>query len=127
MGLLGVDHLIALQILPGFFSNCLFLVVYDSVVLIKQAVGLLSGCSPASGESGGRRMLTMVGLRMVWRGFLLDALKRVKLGGEAPDAEVVRVNGGPEEETMGVGRAYCRLLDLASPGRPLVVNFGSAT
>uniref|UniRef100_A0A8C4W388 Iodothyronine deiodinase n=1 Tax=Gopherus evgoodei TaxID=1825980 RepID=A0A8C4W388_9SAUR len=76
MGLLSVDLLIALQILPGFFSNCLFLALYDSVVLLKHMVLLLSRSKAARGEW--RRMLTSEGLRCVWNSFLLDAYKQVE-------------------------------------------------
>lgn len=74
MGLLSVDVLVRLQILPGFFSNCLFLALYDSVVLVKRVVSLLSR-SGAGGEW--QRMLTSAGLRSVWNSFLLDAYKQV--------------------------------------------------
>lgn len=75
MGLLSVDLLITLQILPVFFSNCLFLALYDSVVLLKHMVLLLSRSKSARGEW--RRMLTSEGLRCVWNSFLLDAYKQV--------------------------------------------------
>uniref|UniRef100_A0A8C3I6U9 Iodothyronine deiodinase n=1 Tax=Chrysemys picta bellii TaxID=8478 RepID=A0A8C3I6U9_CHRPI len=75
MGLLSVDLLIALQILPVFFSNCLFLALYDSVILLKHMVLLLSRSKAARGEW--RRMLTSEGLRCVWNSFLLDAYKQV--------------------------------------------------
>lgn len=71
------DLLVTLQILPGFFSNCLFLVLYDSVVLVKRAVALLSSSSAASGEW--RPMLTSAALRSIWNSFLLDAYKQVKI------------------------------------------------
>lgn len=67
---------VTLQMLPGFFSNCLFLALYDSVVLLKAVVSLLS-CSRAAGRGARRRMLTSAGLRSVWRSFLLDAYKQV--------------------------------------------------
>lgn len=75
MGLLSVDLLITLQILPVFFSNCLFLALYDSVVLLKHMVLLLSRSKAARCEW--RRMLTSEGLRCVWNSFLLDAYKQV--------------------------------------------------
>ncbi|KAF0044740.1 hypothetical protein F2P81_003898 [Scophthalmus maximus] len=76
MGMASEDLLVTLQILPGFFSNCLFLVLYDSVVLVKRVVALLS--SSRSGGSGEwRRMLTSAGLRSIWNSFLLDAYKQV--------------------------------------------------
>uniref|UniRef100_W5MR10 Iodothyronine deiodinase n=2 Tax=Lepisosteus oculatus TaxID=7918 RepID=W5MR10_LEPOC len=117
MGMLSVDLLVTLQILPGFFSNCLFLALYDSVVLVKRVVSALS-CSGSDGEF--QRTLTSAGLRSIWNSFLLDAYKQVKLGGDAPNSKVVKVPGGgrPDE---------CRLLDFESSDRPLVVNFGSAT
>uniref|UniRef100_A0A8C4PBP3 Iodothyronine deiodinase n=1 Tax=Dromaius novaehollandiae TaxID=8790 RepID=A0A8C4PBP3_DRONO len=61
MGLLSVDLLITLQILPVFFSNCLFLALYDSVLLLKHMVLFLSRSKAARGEW--RRMLTSEGLR----------------------------------------------------------------
>lgn len=75
MGAASVDLLVTLQILPGFFSNCLFLALYDSVVLVKRLVSLLS----CSGSGGGewQRMLTSAGLRSIWNSFLLDAYKQV--------------------------------------------------
>ncbi|KAJ8270009.1 hypothetical protein GJAV_G00109280 [Gymnothorax javanicus] len=86
----SMDLLVALQILPGFFSNCLFLALYDSVVLLKRVMSLLSfSRSAACGEW--QRMLTSAGLRSIWNSFLLDAYKQVKLGGEAPNSKVVRV------------------------------------
>ncbi|MBN3319395.1 IOD2 deiodinase, partial [Atractosteus spatula] len=139
MGMLSVDLLVTLQILPGFFSNCLFLALYDSVVLVKRVVSALS-CSGSDGEW--QRTLTSAGLRSIWNSFLLDAYKQhclsssrdaschfvfpklspgmVKLGGDAPNSKVVKVPGGgrPDE---------CHLLDFESSDRPLVVNFGSAT
>lgn len=76
MGMLSVDLLVTLQILPGFFSNCLFFVLYDSVVLVKRVVSLLS-CSGSTGEW--HRMLTTAGVRSVWNSFLLDAYKQVRM------------------------------------------------
>ncbi|POI34882.1 hypothetical protein CIB84_001366 [Bambusicola thoracicus] len=78
MGLLSVDLLITLQILPVFFSNCLFLALYDSVILLKHMVLFLSRSKSARGEW--RRMLTSEGLRCVWNSFLLDAYKQVGAG-----------------------------------------------
>uniref|UniRef100_A0A5F8HCC0 Iodothyronine deiodinase n=1 Tax=Monodelphis domestica TaxID=13616 RepID=A0A5F8HCC0_MONDO len=75
MGLLSIDLLITLQILPVFFSNCLFLALYDSVILLKHVVLLLSRSKSTRGEW--RRMLTSEGLRCVWKSFLLDAYKQV--------------------------------------------------
>lgn len=79
-------------------------------------------------------MLTSEGMRCIWKSFLLDAYKQVKLGEDAPNSSVVHVsnpeggndneNGAREKITDGV---ECHLLDFASPERPLVVNFGSAT
>lgn len=131
MGLLSVDLLITLQILPVFFSNCLFLALYDSVILLKHMVLLLSRSKAARGEW--RRMLTSEGLRCVWNSFLLDAYKQVKLGGEAPNSNVIHVangSGGSNSRKKSVGGKYgtkCHLLDFANSERPLVVNFGSAT
>uniref|UniRef100_A0A2K6GNA8 Iodothyronine deiodinase n=1 Tax=Propithecus coquereli TaxID=379532 RepID=A0A2K6GNA8_PROCO len=75
MGILSVDLLITLQILPVFFSNCLFLALYDSVILLKHVVLLLSRSKSTRGEW--RRMLTSEGLRCVWKSFLLDAYKQL--------------------------------------------------
>uniref|UniRef100_A0A6I8PHP7 Iodothyronine deiodinase n=2 Tax=Ornithorhynchus anatinus TaxID=9258 RepID=A0A6I8PHP7_ORNAN len=135
MGLLSVDLLITLQILPVFFSNCLFLALYDSVILLKHVVLLLSRSKSTRGEW--RRMLTSEGLRCVWNSFLMDAYKQVKLGGDAPNSSVVHVANANGETSGGnspkwknfSGRygAECHLLDFASSERPLVVNFGSAT
>ncbi|KAI7804326.1 iodothyronine deiodinase type II Deio2 [Triplophysa rosa] len=125
MGMLSVDLLVTLQILPGFFSNCLFFVLYDSVVLVKRVVSLLS-CSGSTGEW--HRMLTTAGVRSVWNSFLLDAYKQVKLGEPAPNSKVVKVHGINRCWSIG-GKSpdKCHLLDFESPNRPLVVNFGSAT
>ncbi|KAM4665777.1 type II iodothyronine deiodinase isoform 3-T3 [Amazona ochrocephala] len=54
MGLLSVDLLITLQILPVFFSNCLFLALYDSVILLKHMVLFLSRSKSGRGEVGRR-------------------------------------------------------------------------
>lgn len=58
----------------------------------------------------------------------------MKLGENAPNSSVVQLsnpeggdnseNGAQEKTIVG---AECHLLDFASPERPLVVNFGSAT
>uniref|UniRef100_A0A3B4FRG0 Iodothyronine deiodinase n=1 Tax=Pundamilia nyererei TaxID=303518 RepID=A0A3B4FRG0_9CICH len=127
MGTAGEDLLVTLQILPGFFSNCLFLALYDSVVLLKRVVSLLSSRSAGCGEW--RRMLTSAGLRSIWNSFLLDAYKQVKLGCEAPNSKVVKVPDGPLwSSTIRIQNGgECRLLDFESSDRPLVVNFGSAT
>lgn len=81
MGMASEDLLATLQILPGFFSNCLFLALYDSVVLVKRAVSRLS-CSRSAGSGEWRRMLTSAGLRAIWKGFLLDAYKQVHVFNE---------------------------------------------
>uniref|UniRef100_A0A8C5HH02 Iodothyronine deiodinase n=2 Tax=Gouania willdenowi TaxID=441366 RepID=A0A8C5HH02_GOUWI len=138
MGMGSEDLLVTLQILPGFFSNCLFLAVHDSVVLVKRAVSLLS-CSRSAGCGEWRRMLTSAGLRSIWNSFLLDAHKQVKLGYEAPNSKVVKVPDGsrwsgainnmtdvPRDPRIQNGDE-CRLLDFETSDRPLVVNFGSAT
>ncbi|AWP16876.1 Iodothyronine deiodinase [Scophthalmus maximus] len=132
MGMASEDLLVTLQILPGFFSNCLFLVLYDSVVLVKRVVALLS--SSRSGGSGEwRRMLTSAGLRSIWNSFLLDAYKQVKLGCEAPNSKVVKLPDGPPcssnlSNVINVPTAArirngdeCRLLDFGSSDRPLVL------
>lgn len=77
MGMASEDLLVTLQILPGFFSNCLFLALYDSVVLVRRVVSLLS-CSRSPGPGEWRPMLTSAGLRSIWNSFLLDAYKQVK-------------------------------------------------
>ncbi|KAL0969837.1 hypothetical protein UPYG_G00232960 [Umbra pygmaea] len=136
MSTASVDLLVTLQILPGFFSNCLFLALYDSVVLVKRVVSLLS----CSGGSGGewQRMLTSAGLRSIWNSFLLDAYKQVKLGSEAPNSKVVKIPASTgnhsfqRQSNLTTTPGYhpedeCRLLDFESLDRPLVVNFGSAT
>ncbi|KAI1895329.1 hypothetical protein AGOR_G00105180 [Albula goreensis] len=129
MGMLSVDLLVTLQILPGFFSNCLFLALYDSVVLLKRVVSLLSCSGSAVGEEW-QRMLTSAGLKSIWNSFLLDAYKQVKLGGEAPNSKVVKVPTiSSRKLSFSSNRSSdeCRLLDFESSDRPLVVNFGSAT
>lgn len=143
MGLASEDLLLTLQILPGFFSNCLFLALYDSVVLVKRLVSLLRFSRSRSGGNGEwRRMLTSAGLRSIWNSFVLDAHKQVKLGCEAPNSKVVKVPDAPRWTSGGGGITNapnvpcstrvrsgdeCRLLDFESSNRPLVVNFGSAT
>lgn len=138
MGMASEDLLVTLQILPGFFSNCLFLALYDSVVLVKRVVSLLS-CSGSARSGEWRRMLTSAGLRSIWNSFLLDAYKQVKLGCEAPNSKLVKVPDGPKWSspfsnvtTVPPGAKTqneyeCHLLDFESSDRPLVVNFGSAT
>lgn len=140
MGMASEDLLVTLQILPGFFSNCLFMALYDSVVLVKRVVSLLSSSGSGSSGSGSgqwTRMLTSAGLRSIWNSFLLDAYKQVKLGFEAPNSKVVKVPDGPRRSSslsnmttpgalIGTGDE-CHLLDFESSDRPLVVNFGSAT
>ncbi|KAK9533368.1 hypothetical protein VZT92_008490 [Zoarces viviparus] len=137
MGMASEDLLVTLQILPGFFSNCLFLALYDSVVLVKRAVSLR--CCRSAGPGEWRRMLTSAGLRSIWNSFLLDAYKQVKLGLEAPNSKVVKVPDSPRWSSnlsnmtnvppgaMIANKEECRLLDFESSDRPLVVNFGSAT
>lgn len=78
MGTASEDLLITLQILPGFFSNCLFLALYDSVVLVRRVVSRLSW-SGGAGPKEWRPMLTSAGLRSIWNSFLLDAYKQVRL------------------------------------------------
>lgn len=78
MRMASEDLLITLQILPGFFSNCLFLALYDSVVLVRRVVSCLS-CSRSAGPKEWRPMLTSAGLRSIWNSFLLDAYKQVTL------------------------------------------------
>ncbi|KAB0344654.1 hypothetical protein FD754_021580 [Muntiacus muntjak] len=126
MGILSVDLLITLQILPVFFSNCLFLALYDSVILLKHVVLLLSRSKSARGQW--RRMLTSEGMRCIWKSFLLDAYKQVKLGEDAPNSSVVHVSspeggdaGGSGTQAKTVDGTECHLLDFASPERPLVL------
>lgn len=59
---------------------------------------------------------------------------QVKLGEDAPNSSVVHVSSPEGGDTSGNGAqektvdgTECHLLDFASPERPLVVNFGSAT
>lgn len=59
---------------------------------------------------------------------------QVKLGEDAPNSSVVHVSSAEGGDNSGHGTqekiaegAACHLLDFASPERPLVVNFGSAT
>ncbi|XP_047735937.1 type I iodothyronine deiodinase-like [Hyalella azteca] len=54
-----------------------------------------------------------LGLRMA----LLEYRRKTKVGGSAPNPVVVR----EDDETT------CRMLDAASKGRPLVLNFGSCS
>uniref|UniRef100_A0A3Q4BRZ8 Iodothyronine deiodinase n=1 Tax=Mola mola TaxID=94237 RepID=A0A3Q4BRZ8_MOLML len=136
MGTASGDLLVTLQILPGFFSNCLFLALYDSVVLVRRVVSLLS-CSRSAGPAEWRPMLTSAGLRSIWKSFLLDAYKQVKLGCEAPNSKLVKVPDGPRWSSTisnmtnmlpgarNRNGVECRLLDFESSDRPLVVNFGS--
>lgn len=84
MGMASEDLLITLQILPGFFSNCLFLALYDSMVLVRRVVSRLS-CSRSAGPKEWRPMLTSAGLRSIWNSFLLDAYKQVT---SAPETRI---------------------------------------
>ncbi|OCT65110.1 hypothetical protein XELAEV_18041352mg [Xenopus laevis] len=120
MGLLSVDLLITLQILPGFFSNCLFLALYDSVVLVKHV--LLQLNRSKSSQSQWRRMLTPEGLRCVWNSFLLDAYKQVKLGQDAPNSNVIQVSNRNTKSAQRKVSGKCHLLDFASSERPLVFS-----
>lgn len=59
---------------------------------------------------------------------------QVKLGEDAPNSRVVPVSSPEGGDTAGndaqektADGTECHLLDFASPERPLVVNFGSAT
>lgn len=84
-------------------------------------------------------MLTSEGLRSIWNGFLLDAHKQVKLGGNAPNSKLVKVPSSSRwSSSLGTKTSVplgsrvrseeeCHLLDFESSDRPLVVNFGSAT
>lgn len=128
MGMASEDLWVTLQILPGFFSNCLFLALYDSVVLVKRVVSLLS-CPRSAGGIEWQRMLTSAGLRAIWNSFLLDAYKQVKLGSEAPNSKVVKVPSSGHNNCRSGARPEdeYRLLDFESSDRPLVMNFGSAT
>ncbi|KAI5232330.1 Type Ii Iodothyronine Deiodinase [Manis pentadactyla] len=101
MGILSVDLLITLQILPVFFSNCLFLALYDSVILLKHVVLLLSRSKSTRREW--RRMLTSEGMRCIWKSFLLDAYKQVKLGEDAPNSSVVHVSSREGGDNSGSG------------------------
>ncbi|KAF7704037.1 hypothetical protein HF521_021109 [Silurus meridionalis] len=91
MGVLSADLRVTLQILPGFFSNCLFFVLYDSVVLVKRVVSLVSLSCGGGGGAWQQRMLTSAGVRSIWNSFLLDAYKQVKLGEMAPNSKVVKL------------------------------------
>lgn len=95
MGSAGAELLVTLQILPGFFSNCLFMALYDSVVLLKRVVSLLS-CSRSVSCGEWRRMLTSAGLRAIWNSFLLDAYKQVTISFFPPVAALLgdSENGG---------------------------------
>lgn len=60
--------------------------------------------------------------------------RQVKLGEDAPNSSVVHVSNPEGGDASGNGAqaktvdgTECHLLDFASPERPLVVNFGSAT
>lgn len=130
MGVLSADLRVTLQILPGFFSNCLFFVLYDSVVLVKRVVSLVSLSCGGGGGAWQQRMLTSAGVRSIWNSFLLDAYKQVKLGEAAPNSKVVKVpgiSGCQWSSEDGKTTDECRLLDFESSDRPLVVNFGSAS
>uniref|UniRef100_A0A8C7Y2N1 Iodothyronine deiodinase n=1 Tax=Oryzias sinensis TaxID=183150 RepID=A0A8C7Y2N1_9TELE len=122
MGSAGAELLVTLQILPGFFSNCLFMALYDSVVLLKRVVSLLS-CSRSVSCGEWRRMLTSAGLRAIWNSFLLDAYKQVTSSFFPPVAALMGDSGNGGAQTGD----ECSLLDFESSDRPLVVNFGSAT
>lgn len=107
MGLLSVDLLITLQILPVFFSNCLFLALYDSVILLKHMVLFLSRSKSGRGEW--RRMLTSEGLRCVWNSFLLDAYKQVGARGWGrPGWGGRALADGPAVHGGGEGTTPCR-------------------
>lgn len=106
MGLLSVDLLITLQILPVFFSNCLFLALYDSVILLKHMVLFLSRSKSGRGEW--RRMLTSEGLRCVWNSFLLDAYKQVGAQAWGPAGWGGRaLANGPAVDGEGRGTTPC--------------------
>lgn len=78
MRVLSADLRVTLQILPGFFSNCLFFVLYDSVVLVKRVVSRVAlSCGGGGGGAWQQRMLTPAGVRSIWNSFLLDAYKQV--------------------------------------------------
>uniref|UniRef100_A0A452EKS4 Iodothyronine deiodinase n=1 Tax=Capra hircus TaxID=9925 RepID=A0A452EKS4_CAPHI len=105
MGILSVDLLITLQILPVFFSNCLFLALYDSVILLKHVVLLLSRSKSTRGQW--RRMLTSEGMRCIWKSFLLDAYKQVS---GAPGASPQGCRGR-EAEMLEETRSFSKLVE----------------
>jgi len=67
--------------------------------------------------SDSNRMFTLESLRAVWYGQKLDFFKAARLGGAAPNTEVVLVQD----------RRRVRILDCIRGRRPLILNFGSSS
>lgn len=125
MGILSVDLLITLQILPVFFSNCLFLALYDSVILLKHVVLLLSRSKSTRGQW--RRMLTSEGMRCIWKSFLLDAYKQVS---GAPGASPQGCRGREAEmleETRCLQELGVSSLGAVSGGRRVMLGCSLST
>ena len=74
----------------------LFLALYDSVILLKHVVLLLSRSKSTRGQW--RRMLTSEGMRCIWKSFLLDAYKQVSC---APGASPQGCRGREAEMLEG--------------------------
>jgi len=130
----GTNVVLTLQILPWFFSNCIFLAIYDATTLVRRFAARLLLLEGRQETQATPRMLTKKGVRAVWRSYVLDLTKAVRLGGKAPNARVVPVKAPCHSQPHHCSdtlnyheQQQRRLLDFARAGRPLVINFGSAS
>ncbi|CAM9912937.1 unnamed protein product [Lampetra planeri] len=127
---------VALRILPGFFTSCLFLGLRDALALLARSTRALfarhvpASCCPSSPDAC-RRVLTRAGMRAVWRSFLLDARREAQRAGDpAPNPRVALLADARSSSPAAAAAAAeipCRLQELSREGRPLVINMGSAS
>jgi len=117
---------VCLMLLPRFLLAALtlwlldFLCIRRKLLMKMRESDIASPDDPPMCVSDSNKMFTLESLRAVWYGQKLDFFKTARLGGAAPNTEVV-----PLDSTRLRGTRT--ILDYARGRRPLIVNFGSCS
>lgn len=111
-----------LMLLPRFLLAAVMLWLLDFLCIRRKVLMRMRDSGPDDPPlcvSDSNKMFTLESLRAVWYGHKLDFFKTARVGGAAPNTEVVPLMDAPD-------RAH-RILDYARGTRPLILNFGSCS
>ena len=100
----------------GLFRTLLDWLVYWALLVVYSVPFVRRRLIPGVPYALYKNYCTTSAWKIIWNGYVYERDKVVYKGGPAYNADVVSMDGQP-----------MKMFDFVRTGRPLVVNFGSAT